>query len=111
MSELADEGQHDHEERGETAVAEAQATVEAMLTAIQQAKVAELLLSTVSTLASVAYGKLELKELGDARLAIDAIGAILPLLNGEVEADLRRDFDQALTNLRLAYSNAVAPAQ
>jgi hypothetical protein len=91
------------------AAAEAQATVEAMLGAIRQARVGELILSTVSTLASVAYGKLEAKELGEARLAIDAVGALLPLLNGEVEDGIRRDFEQALTNLRLAYADAVGP--
>jgi hypothetical protein len=79
--------------------------------AIRQAKVSELLLSTVSTLASVAYGKLEVPELSEAKAAIDAIGAILPLLAGQVDSAILRDFDQALTNLRLAYADAVATAQ
>ncbi len=50
--------------------------------ALRQAKVGELLLSTVSTLASVAYGKLESSDLAEAKAAIDAIGALLPLLAG-----------------------------
>lgn len=114
MSELADEEHETHDDQdeqhgAEPELAEAQATVEAMLGAIRQAKVSELILSTVSTLASVAYGKIEAKELDDARLAIDAVGALLPLLNGEVDDGIRRDFEQALTNLRLAYADAVAP--
>ena len=60
-----------------------QETLDAMLDAIRQAKVSELILSTVSTLASVAYGKLELKELDEAKQAIDAIDALLPLLEGQ----------------------------
>ena len=79
--------------------------------AIRKAKVSELLLSTVSTLASVAYGKLEVADLSEAKLAIDAIGAMLPLLAGQLEAPILRDFDQALTNLRLAYSDAASADQ
>ncbi len=56
-----------------------------MLGAIREAKVGELVLSTVSTLASVAYGKLESKELDEAKRAIDAIDALLPLLEGEID--------------------------
>ena len=56
-----------------------------MLDAIRQAKVAQLILSTVSTLASVAYGKLEMKDAPEAKKAIDAIDALLPLLEGEVD--------------------------
>jgi hypothetical protein len=107
---LADEEQEGQEGEGADAVAaEAEATVEAMLGAIRSAKVGELILSTSSTFASVAYGKLELRELDDARLAIDTVGALLPLLNGEVDDGIRRDFEQALTNLRIAYAGPATP--
>ena len=105
---MADEGNEEQVEQ-EAPDAEAQATVEAMLGAIRGARVGELVLSTVSTLASVAYAKLEVKELDEARLAIDVVGALLPLMNGEIDDGMLRDFDQALTNLRLAYADAVAP--
>jgi len=112
VSGLADEEKIEREDHGAGAspesIDEVQATLESMLGAIREAKVGELILSTVSTLASVAYGKLESRELGDARLAIDAVGALLPLLSGEIDDAIRRDFDQALTNLRIAYANAVA---
>ena len=68
------------------------------------------LLSTVSTLASIAYGKLEAGQLDDARGAIDAIGALVPVLEGRVEPELKRDFEQALANLRVAYADASAKA-
>jgi len=96
---------HDHDEQ------DMMASLEEMMESIRQAKVGQLLLSTVSTLASVAYGKLEVKDLPEAKVAIDAIGALLPLLEGQIEDGMRRDFDQALTNLRLAYADAVASAQ
>ena len=82
-----------------------------LLAALNQIKVGELLLSTVSTLASIAYGRIESRDLGEARTAIDAIGALLPVLEGQVDAAIRRDFEQALTNLRLAYADAVASAE
>jgi hypothetical protein len=85
--------------------------VEEMLETIRQAKVAPLILSTVSTFASVAYGKLEANDLTEAKAAIDVIGALLPLLPSEVDDAIRRDFDQALTNLKLAYADAVAKAE
>ena len=85
--------------------------VEEMLETIRQAKVAPLILSTVSTFASVAYGKLEAKDLPEAKAAIDVIDALLPLLSGDIDEDIRRDFGQALTNLKLAYADAVAKAE
>jgi len=86
-------------------------SVEGMMEALRQAKVSELVLSTVSTLASVAYGKLELPDLPEAKEAIDAIGALMPLLAGKLDAGILRDFEQALANLRLAYADAVSKAQ
>jgi hypothetical protein len=120
VSELADEEQHEGDEEepaptGEEAPTEEQRqmldSLEQMMESIRQAKIGELLLSTVSTLASVAYGKLEIRDLPEAKVAIDAIGALLPLLEGQVDEGIRRDFEQALTNIRLAYADAVASAE
>ena len=44
------------------------------------------------------------------RLAIDALGALVPLLEGERRGEPRRDLGQALANLQLAYADAVAAA-
>ncbi len=85
--------------------------VETLMEALRQAKVSELLISTVSTLASVAYGKLEAADLPEARLAIDAIGVLLPLLAGRLAEPILRDLEQALANLRLAYADAVSGGQ
>jgi hypothetical protein len=67
-----------------------------------------MLVHTSSMLASLAYGKLapETRDLDDARLAIDALRALLPVL-GEQE---RNDLQQVVTNLQLAYADAAAKA-
>jgi hypothetical protein len=85
--------------------------VEEMLATLRQAKVAPLILSTVSTFASVAYAKIELNELGEAKTAIDAIDALLPLLHGEVDEAILRDFERSLAELKLGYADAVASAK
>jgi len=106
--------QHAEDEEAVEAAAEAEEVEGAladMLETIRQAKVAPLILSTVSTFASVAYGKLETKDLPDAKTAIDVIDALLPLLTDDVDEDIVRDFAQALTNLKLAYADAVASAE
>jgi hypothetical protein len=54
--------------------------------------------------ASLAYGKLapDLRDLDEARLAIDALRALLPL----IPEDSRRDIQEVVTNLQLAYADA-----
>jgi hypothetical protein len=75
---------------------------------LRKARVADLLVHTCSLLASLAFGKLapDLRDLDDARLAIDALKALVPILPEERRADLQ----QVLTNLQLAYADAAKPA-
>ena len=86
-------------------------SVEGIMNMLRQARVGELLLSTVSTLASVAYGKLEEGDLVEAKLAIDAIGALVPVLTEGLDAGIVRDLEQALTQLRLAYTDSIPKRQ
>jgi len=74
---------------------------------LRKAKVADLLVHTCSLLASLAFGKLapDLRDLDDARLAIDALKALVPILPEERRPDLQ----QVLTNLQLAYADAAKP--
>jgi hypothetical protein len=109
VSELADDPQDDQEQSAEAE--DLMGSIEEMMESIRQAKVGELVLSTVSTLASVAYGKLEARDLPEMKLAIDAVGVLLPLLEGQVDAAILREFEQALTNLKLAYADAVSSAE
>jgi hypothetical protein len=77
---------------------------------IRQLKVADILLSTVTTLGQLSYVKLDAKQLDEARLAIDAMAALLPALEGHAEPQLLRDFQQLLANVRLAYASATDSA-
>jgi len=83
-------------------------TIEDLAEALRQIEVGQFLLSTVSTLASLAFGKLEQRELPQAKAAIDAIGVLLPVLHGQVEEPLLGDFERALANLRVAYADAAS---
>ena len=85
-------------------------TVDDLAELLRQLEVGQFLLSTVSTLASLAFGKLEQRELAQAKAAIDAIGALLPVLEGQIEEGLVRDFERALANLRVAYADAASGA-
>jgi hypothetical protein len=86
----------------------AEPTAEQLVAELRKAKVSDLLLHTCSLLASLAYGKLapDLRELDQARLAIDALDALEPLLDDAA----RRDIRQVVANLKLAYAEAVSPA-
>ena len=95
MSGLADEERHEP-------------TLDDLAEALRQIEVGQFLLSTVSTLASLAFGKLEQGELAQAKGAVDAIGALLRVLKGQVEEELLRDFERALANLRVAYADAAS---
>ena len=76
-------------------------------------KVSDLLLQTVYTISSLGYHRLsgENKDLEQARLAIDALRALVPVLEGAVPDEAVRDFNQVLANMQLAYASAVAESE
>jgi hypothetical protein len=83
---------------------------EELLEGIRRLKVADVLLSLLPTLAQLGYAKLErsARDLEQARLAIDSLRALLPVLEGAVPDDALRDYRQVATNLQLAYAAAAA---
>jgi hypothetical protein len=83
-------------------------TPERLAEELRKLRIEDLVLSTVTTLGQLAYAKLETKDLDQARLAIDAMAALLPTLEDRVDAQVLRDFKQLLANTRLAYANAAA---
>ena len=89
-------------------MAESEVTPEMLAEQIRQLKIEDILLSTVSTLGQLAYAKLDGKDVEQARLAIDAIAALLPALEGRVDEQVIRDFKQLLANLRLAFADVVS---
>jgi hypothetical protein len=89
-------------------VAEDDLSAEQIAEQLRALKIETLVVSTVATLGQLAYAKLEGDELDQARLAIDTIAALLPVLEGNVDEQLLRDYSQLLANLRLAYADAVS---
>ena len=85
-------------------------TPEKLAEQIRQLKIEDIVLSTISTLGQLAYAKLDGGELDQARLAIDAIAALLGTLEGQIDEQVLRDFKQLLANLRLAFANAAGKA-
>ena len=83
-------------------------TPEDVAEAIRKLTVSDLLLSTISTTAQLGYAKLdpESRDLEQARLAIEAVKALLPVLEGAVADEVLSDFNQLVANLQLAYAGA-----
>ena len=94
--------------------AQDEVTPEQLAEAIRRMRISDLLLSTLSTLAQLAYAKLEpaSRQLDEARLAIEALRALVPVLEGSVPDESLRDFRQVISNLQLAYASAAgAPTE
>jgi hypothetical protein len=68
--------------------------------------------STAATLAQLGFAKLDeaTRDLDQARLAIEGMRALLGTLEGEVDDDVLRDFNQVVANLQLAYASAAEHA-
>jgi hypothetical protein len=81
-------------------------SVEELIEQIRGIDVGQFLLSTVSTLASLTYGKLDNGDLTGARLGIDALTALIPVLEGHIEDETVRDLQSAVANLQVAYAAA-----
>ena len=78
---------------------------------IRKLKVSDLLLGTLASLVQLGYAKLAENELAEARLAIEALRALTPVLEGVASEVALRDLRQATANLQLAYADAVAEMQ
>lgn len=72
--------------------------------------VSDLLLQTLHSISLLAYHRLsgEGRDLTQAGLAIEALRALVPVLEGTAPDEALRDFNQVLANLQLAYASAAA---
>jgi hypothetical protein len=79
---------------------------------LKKLKVSDLLVQMLYTVSSLGYRKLsaEDRDLDQARLAIESLRVLLPVLEGAVSADVIRDFRQVTANLQLAYADATKKA-
>jgi len=75
---------------------------------LKKLKVSDLLVQTLYTVSSLGYRRLseEERDLDQARLAIEALRALLPVLEGSAGDELIRDFKQVTANLQLSYADA-----
>jgi hypothetical protein len=89
-----------------------QKLVEELQAELARLKVSDLLLQTLYTVSSLGYHRLsgETKDLEQAGLAIEALKALVPVLEGSIPEEALRDFQQVLANMQLAYADAVGEA-
>jgi hypothetical protein len=78
-------------------------------------RVEDLLIQTIVTVSAVGYRRLGLtqdtkgdRDLAQARLAIETMKTLTPLLEHVVPAELVRDFNSSVANLQLVYAKAAA---
>ena len=78
--------------------------------ALDRVGVADILLNALSAVASIGFRRVspEARDLDQARLAIESLRALDPVLReAGVDDAVVRDLEQARTNLQLAYVRAV----
>jgi hypothetical protein len=83
-------------------------SVDELIEQLKGLQIGQFLLSTLSTLVTLTFGKLDARDLAQARVGIDAIGAIVPVLEGQVPEETKREMEAALAGLRVAYADAAA---
>jgi hypothetical protein len=79
---------------------------------LRDLKVSDMLLQTLYTISSLGWHKLSSadRDLEQAKLAIDALRALLPVLADSMPAEVKRDLEHMVANMQLAYAGAVAEA-
>jgi hypothetical protein len=77
--------------------------------ALSRLQISDLLVQSLSTVSSLAFHRLapESRDLEQARLAIEALRALVPVLREAMPAELTRDLEAVTANLQLAYAKAV----
>jgi hypothetical protein len=80
---------------------------------LRRLRIEDVLIQTLITISSIGYRRLGLTEdtkddrdLQQAKLAIDTMTALTPVLEDVVPEDLIRDFNQSIAALQLAYARA-----
>ena len=82
---------------------------------LRRLRVEEILIGTLIQVSQIGYRRLGLTEetsadrdLEQTKLAIDTMNAVTPVLEKVVPAELIRDFNQSVANLKFAYAKAAA---
>ena len=81
---------------------------------LKNLKIEDVLVSVLIQISAIGYRRLGLTEetkderdLGQAKLAIDTMKALTPVLEQVLPADLLLEFEQSVAGLQLAYAKAV----
>jgi hypothetical protein len=87
---------------------ETQPAEEELREQLRALKVADVLVTSVFQIASLGFYKLEgeARDLAQAKLAIEALRALVPVLTDAVPEQVKRDLEQMVANLQLAYADA-----
>jgi hypothetical protein len=80
---------------------------------LKRVKVSDLLVQTLYTISSLGYSRLgtENRDLEQAKLAIETMRALVPVLKDSVPEEVIGDFNQVTANMQLAYAKAVSEGQ
>ena len=84
---------------------------------LRKLRVEDVLIQTLIHISSIGYRRLGLTEqtkedrdLGQARLAIETMKVLVPVLEVVIPAELVRDFNSSVANLQLAYAKVAQEA-
>ena len=82
-------------------------SIDEVVQAIRAMRVSDLLQSTTFTFAQLAFAKLDepTRDLGEARLAIESLRALLPLAEQSLPEEVSRDLHSTVANLQLVYAD------
>jgi hypothetical protein len=85
---------------------------------LRKLKVEDVVVSVLVQISAIGYRRLGLTEetkddrdLDQAKLAIDTMKALTPVLGQVVPAELIRDFESSVANLQLAYAQAASEGE
>jgi hypothetical protein len=87
---------------------EEEPTREELIEQVQKLRVTDVLLSTMAAVAQLSYAKLDSEslDLPQAKIGIESLRALLPVLEASLDEELVRDYRQLVSNLQLAYAEA-----
>jgi hypothetical protein len=84
---------------------------------LKKLRVEDVVIQSLVQISSIGYRRLGLtaetkddRDLGQVRVAIETMRALVPVLQQVVPAELLRDFESSVANLQLAYAKAATEA-
>jgi uncharacterized protein DUF1844 len=85
-------------------LAEEGPSAEELVAQLRALSIGHFLLSNASMLASLTYDKIDTGDLEQARVGIDALQALLPVLEGQIDPEAKRELEAVIANLQVAFA-------